>query len=304
MAPTVTALVNQKGGVAKSTSCINLGAALVQEGKRVLLVDTDPQASMTIALGNQQPDNLPITMADLMAKVMNDQQLTPGEGILHHSEGMDLLPSSIALAGTEVSLVNAMSRESTLKFLLNDYRKDYDHILIDCMPSLGMLTINALAAANRVIIPVQANYLSAKGLEQLLQTISKVRRQINPKLQIDGILLTGDSADPWDRPVTRSGMDNLLELPILSMPFPDAIRMLREQRVMFVTVGKRKAVPVEQIPAGERIAVLISGSDASAASLLAVSDIVCDPGLDCSDPTVMGEAAAIIMYACRNLKGE
>ena len=130
MAPTVTALVNQKGGVAKSTSCINLGAALVQEGKRVLLVDTDPQASMTIALGNQQPDNLPITMADLMAKVMNDQQLTPGEGILHHSEGMDLLPSSIALAGTEVSLVNAMSRESTLKFLLNDYRKDYDHILI------------------------------------------------------------------------------------------------------------------------------------------------------------------------------
>ena len=133
MAPTVTALVNQKGGVAKSTSCINLGAALVQEGKRVLLVDTDPQASMTIALGNQQPDNLPITMADLMAKVMNDQQLTPGEGILHHSEGMDLLPSSIALAGTEVSLVNAMSRESTLKYLLNDYRKDYDHILIDCI---------------------------------------------------------------------------------------------------------------------------------------------------------------------------
>ena len=120
----------------------------------------------------------------------------------------------------------------------------------------------------------------------------------------DGILLTGDSADPWDRPVTRSGMDNLLELPILSMPFPDAIRMLREQQVMFVTVGKRKTIPVEQIPAGERIAVLISGSDASAASLLAVSDIVCDPGLDCSDPTVMGEAAAIIMYSCRNLKGE
>ena len=190
MAPAVTALVNQKGGVAKSTSCINLGAALVQEGKRVLLVDTDPQASMTIALGNPQPDNLPITLADLMARAMNDQMPSPGEGIIHHPEGMDLLPSSIALAGTEVSLVNAMSRESMLKYVLNEYRKDYDHILIDCMPSLGMLTINALAAANKVIIPVQANYLSAKGLEQLLQTVAKVRRQINPKLQIEGILLT------------------------------------------------------------------------------------------------------------------
>ena len=120
----------------------------------------------------------------------------------------------------------------------------------------------------------------------------------------DGILLTGDSANPWARAVTRSGMYNLLELPILSLPFTDAVRMLREQQVLFVTVGKRKAVPVEQMPVRERMAILLSGSDASSPSLTAVSDTVCDTGLDCSDPTVLGEAAAIMMYACRNLKGE
>lgn len=187
---TVIALVNQKGGVAKTTTSINLAADLVREGKRVLAVDTDPQASLTIALGNHQPDHLPITVADLMAKTMEDALIEPGEGIIHHTEGFDLLPSSIALAGTEVALVNAMSRETVLKQTLSAYRKAYDYILIDCMPSLGMLTINALAAADRVIVPVQANYLSAKGLEQLLLTVAKVRRQINPKLRIDGIVMT------------------------------------------------------------------------------------------------------------------
>ena len=156
MPPTIIALVNQKGGVAKTTSCISLGAALSQEEnygqrKRVLLLDADPQASMTVALGFQQPDDLSFTLADAMNKVMNDQPLSPGEGIIHHAEGVDLLPSSIALAGMEVSLVNAMSRESTLKQVISNYKKDYDYILIDCMPSLGMLTINALAAAERVV---------------------------------------------------------------------------------------------------------------------------------------------------------
>jgi chromosome partitioning protein len=155
MNPTVLATVNQKGGVAKTTSCINIGAAMAREGKKVLLVDTDPQASMTISLGNQQPDQLVPTIADLMTKVMNDIPIAPGEGILHHPEGIDLLPANIALAGTEVSLVNAMSRETILKQVLARNRQDYDCIIIDCMPSLGMLTINALAAADRVIIPVQ-----------------------------------------------------------------------------------------------------------------------------------------------------
>ena len=186
----ILALVNQKGGTAKTTSTVNLGVGLAQAGKKVLVIDADPQASLSISLGHHQPDELPVTLSDMMAKVLMDQLITPGEGILHHAEGIDLMPSNIELSGMEVSLVNAMSRETILRQYLDTVRKQYTHILIDCQPSLGMLTVNALAAANRIIIPCQAEYLPAKGLEQLLSTVSKVRRQLNPKLQIDGILLT------------------------------------------------------------------------------------------------------------------
>lgn len=187
---TVMAVVNQKGGTGKTTTCENLGIGLANEGKKVLLVDTDPQASLSIALGQNQPDLLETTLADLMMKVMQDQPISPKEGILTHEEGVDLVPANITLSGLEVSLVNAMSRETILKQYLDTVKDKYDYILLDCMPSLGMLTVNALAASDQVLIPVQANYLSAKGLEQLLQTVNKVKRQINPKLRIEGILLT------------------------------------------------------------------------------------------------------------------
>ena len=188
--PVVLAVSNQKGGTGKTTTCENLGVGLAREGKKVLLVDTDPQASLTVALGYPRPDDLSFTLSDAMEKIMTEQPIAPGEGLLHHPEGVDLMPANIMLSGLEVSLVNAMNREKILKQYLDTVRREYDFILLDCMPSLGMLTVNALAAADQVLIPVQAQYLSAKGLEQLLQTISKVRRQINPKLKIEGILLT------------------------------------------------------------------------------------------------------------------
>ena len=187
---TVTAVVNQKGGTGKTTTCENLGIGLAMEGKKVLLVDTDPQASLTISLGYPVPDRISPTLSDLMKKIVSDQPIESGEGILHHPEGVDLVPANIELAGMEVSLVNVMSRESVLKQYLDRVKKEYDFILLDCMPSLGMLTVNALASADNVIIPVQAQYLPAKGLEQLLQTVNKVKRQINPRLRIEGILLT------------------------------------------------------------------------------------------------------------------
>ena len=186
----IMATTNQKGGTGKTTTCENLGAGLALAGKKVLLVDTDPQASLTVALGWRKPDDLQVTLPDLMGKVLQEGNPDTSRAILHHREGIDLLPADITLSGMEVSLVNALSRETVLRQVLEPVRKEYDYILLDCSPSLGMLTVNALAAADQTLIPVQANYLSAKGLEQLLGTVNRVRRQINPKLKVEGILLT------------------------------------------------------------------------------------------------------------------
>jgi len=186
----VIACCNQKGGVGKTTTVVNLGIGLADLGKKVLAIDADPQGDLTTSLGWNNGDDLPITLSTHMDRAIRDEPIRMQEGILHHAEGIDLIPANIELSAMEMSLVNAMSREYTLKDCIQEVKKDYDYILIDCMPSLGMITINALAAADSVIIPVQAHYLPAKGMTQLIKTVGKVQRQINPTLKIDGILLT------------------------------------------------------------------------------------------------------------------
>lgn len=186
----VIALTNQKGGVGKTTTVVNLGVSLAQQGKKVLLIDADAQANLTMSLGYHRPDDLPVTLSTIIQDIIDDKSVDVSRSILHHGEGVDLLPSNIELSGLEVRLINAISRESVLKTCVNEVKKNYDYVLVDCMPSLGMLTINALAAADSVIVPVQAHYLPLKGMTQLMKTIGKVQRQINPGLKVDGVLLT------------------------------------------------------------------------------------------------------------------
>lgn len=186
----IIAIANQKGGVGKTTTTSNLGIGLAKAGKKVLLIDADAQGSLTASLGVEEPDKLEITLATVLADIINDEDIEADKGILTHEEGIDYMPGNIELSGLEVSLVNVMSRELVMRSYIEIVKDRYDYILIDCMPSLGMITINAFACADSVLIPVQAAYLPVKGLQQLIKTIGKVKRQINPKLEIEGILLT------------------------------------------------------------------------------------------------------------------
>ena len=186
----VISVADQKGGVGKTVTCVNLGIDLAREGYKVLMIDADPQGSLTISLGCDEPDRLEYSLATAMINIINDEDIDVTYGLIHHEEGVDILPGNIELSSLEITLTGVISRETILKSYVNKARELYDYIIIDCMPSLGMMTINALACADSVLIPVQAAYLPVKGLQQLIKTIGRVKKQLNPHLEIEGILIT------------------------------------------------------------------------------------------------------------------
>lgn len=222
----IIAIANQKGGVGKTTTAISLGAGLASSGKKVLLIDADPQASMTVALGYREPDRLEATLSDIIQNVANDLEVPEGYAVIHHDNNIDLIPADIGLSAVEVSLVNAMSRELILRSFTESVRDRYDYILIDCMPSLGVLTVNALACADSVLIPVQAAYLPVRGLQQLIRTISTVQRRLNQRLHIEGILLTMvDNRTVYNREIVKEVNDVYgKSVPVFPVEIPLSIR--------------------------------------------------------------------------------
>lgn len=186
----VTCVCHEKGGTGKTTTTVSLGIGLARQGKKVLLVDADPQGDLSKCLGIANPQELTLTLANAMNSVIDENPIDPAGVILSHDEGVDFIPANATLAATEITLVGAMGREYVLKEFLSSLKDRYQHILIDCRPSLGLTVINALTAADSVIIPVQAHTLAADDMDGLFKTVGRIKRQTNPQLKIDGIVMT------------------------------------------------------------------------------------------------------------------
>lgn len=226
---TVIAVANQKGGVAKSTSAFCIGVGLVRAGKKVLLVDVDPQADLTKMLGERAPHELPITLSTLMNDIVSDVDTSGSRAdaaILHHAEGLDYIPSNRSLSTIEINLINVIARETVLRRLLDGIKSNYDYVILDCRPSLGMLVINALSAADQVLIPVQADYLAAEGLTELIGTVQSIKRQINPTLTVGGVFLTMANETNFRKDIVSSVKQSYGKVvPVFDAVIPSTVRL-------------------------------------------------------------------------------
>ena len=222
----VIAVANQKGGVGKSTSVYCIGAGLAMGGRKVLLVDVDPQGDLTKMLGQRRPHDLPHTLSEQMNAVVQHKAEPEHPEILHHHEGFDFVPANRRLSAVEVGLVNVMSRETVLKRYLEGIKGNYDYVLLDCRPSLGMLVINALSASDYVLIPVQADYLAAEDMTELVGTVQSIRQQINPKLKIGGVFLTMANDTNFRRDIVAGVKENFGKyLSVLEAVIPSTVRL-------------------------------------------------------------------------------
>lgn len=218
----VIAVANQKGGVGKSTAVYNLGAGLAMQGKKVLLLDVDPQGDLTKMLGLRKPNDLPLTLGNAMNDIVAGVSGGEHSEICHHHEGFDFVPGNRTLSAVEVGLVNVMSRETVLRQYVNQIKKDYDYVLLDCRPSLGMLVINALSASDYVLIPVQAEYFAAENMTELVNTVQNIKRQINPKLKIGGVFMTMANDTNFRKDIVASVKEAYLDKVLV---YPDYVEI-------------------------------------------------------------------------------